>query len=633
MAAQPQAALPNRRCSSASVEVRDLFLRALTLAGVAGFAITEALGAFGAIRRIPLLICWTAVAAGAVFGLRSMRGRIAWKLPKAAVDPVVAISALGTAAILVLTAITAALSPPNSWDALAYHMPRVVYWAEQGSVRFFPTSYLNQIMLQPLAEYFMLHSYVLSGGDRFVNFVQWFGSLGSIAGVSSLAGLLGTGRRGQAIAALFCATLPSGILASSSAKNDYFLAMWLVAAVYFAARFVRFSNTSDALACGAALGLALLTKATAYLFAPWLLVAVVAARARTLTPRLLAGFASALLLALLINTPQYARNFQLSGSILGFDSPHGDGVFRWRNETFGWRQTASNMLRNASDQLGGRSEQWNRQVYDWALRAHQRLGIELNDPATTWRFASFAPPQNTNHEANANSKWHILILWLASAIAAWRAWRTRNIAPLLYAAALFCGFVAFCAYLKWQPYEARLFLPLLVASSPLAGAALDREPSGASLYGRLLVQLAVCVFLLSTARRPALENWLRPLEGPASVFRVPRNDRYFTDLAQLHDTAAYQKSVLLLSTSQCRSMGIDNTDLALEYPLMALLREQHPGTTFVHAGVQNGSARFRPPVPGTPCAIVCLDCAGDKQRQALYSSRGAARVDTFVIFR
>lgn len=613
--------------------IRDLFLRAMTLAGVAGFAITELLGAFGVIRRVPLLVCWMAVAAGAVFVLRSMRGRVVWRIPRTAFDPVVAISVLGTAAILMLTAITAALSPPNSWDALAYHMPRVVYWAEQGSVRFFPTAYLNQIMLQPLAEYFMLHGYVLSGGDRLVNFVQWFGSLGSIVGVSSLAGLLGAGHRGQAIAALFCATLPSGILASSSAKNDYFLAMWLVAAVYFAARFARSSKTSDALACGAALGLALLTKATAYLFAPWLLLAVVAGRARTITPRVLAGCASALVLALLINTPQYARNFQLSGSILGFDSAYGAGFYRWRNEIFGWRQTSSNILRNVSDQLGGRSEKWNRQVYDWTLRAHQRLGIGVNDPATTWRFAAFAPPQNTNHEANANSKWHILILWFAAGVAAWHAWRVRNIEPLLYAAALLCGFVAFCAYLKWQPYEARLFLPLLVAGAPLAGVALDHNLRESSFGWLLLVQMALCIFLLSTARRPALENWLRPLEGPASVFRVPRDERYFTDIAQLRNAAAYRRSAQLLTMWNCREIAIDSTDLALEYPLMALLREQQAGTTFVHAGVQNASRRFQPPVPDAPCAIVCLDCAGDQQRQALYRSRGATLVDKFVVFR
>jgi hypothetical protein len=584
---------------------RGLFLRAIVLIGVAAFAITELLSAFAAIHRLPLLVCWIlAAGAGAVLYARSRSAPFRLRIPEAARDPVVALCTLGTAAILALTAITAAWSPPNSADAMAYHMPRVVYWAEQASVRFFPTPYLNQIMLQPLAEYFMLHGYVISGGDHFVNFVQWFGSVGSIIGVSLIAGLFGAAPRGQAIAALFCATLPSGVLASSGAKNDYLLAMWLVAAIYFAAR-------GDAPFLGMALGLALLTKATAYLFAPWLLAAVLLAvillpRAIALWPRWLKGLAIALGIAMLLNAPQYGRNLQLSGSILGFDSAQGDGFFRWRNETFGWKQTASNILRNTSEQLGGRSEQWNQEVFDWTVRAHQWLGIDVNDPATTWRWIRFARPRNANHEADANSRWHLLILGIAAGVVAWRAFRTRDLAPVLYTLALLCGFVAFCAYLKWQPFEARLFLPLLVAGSPIAGAALDGALQAANSQARLLIQFALCIFLLSTARRPALENWVRPLQGPRSVLHMPRDDQYFSDMAEWDNAATYRRTVQLLTMQACPVVGIDATNFSLEYPLLALVRESRPGTLFVHVGVHNASLKFRPSVAATPCAIVHL---------------------------
>ncbi len=542
-------------------------------------------------------------------GVRLNRHRLRWVWPR---DWVVWGCLAALALVFGLTFLAAAFSPPNSADAMAYHMPRVVYWAEQGSVRFFPTSYFNQIMLQPFAEYAMLHTYLLSGGDRFVNLVQWFASVASALAVSSVAGMFGSRARGQALAALFCATVPSGILASSGAKNDYWLAMWLAVMVYFALSFRCSGRMRDALYLGAALGFALFTKGTAYLFAPWVLLLLVPWR----------GWLPAVALAGLINAPQYARNLDLSGSPMGFDSAQGDGVFRWRNERFGWRETASNAIRNVSDQLGSRSSAWNGGVYRAALDLHRAIGTDPNDPATTWRWASFGPPVNANHEANAGNRWQLLALVGVVGLAAWRRDRLR----LLFAAALLLGFVTFCGYLKWQPFFSRLLLPLFVMASPLVGIV--------GAWGRRgIAQAALCVALLVNARPALLENWVRPLKGPRSVFRVARDAQYFSDLGQWHDEDSFRGAVDVVAASKCETVGIDIARLQIEYPLQALLRERNPRIRFVHSGVSNSSSKYAQPVQARPCAVVCLDCAGDAERLKLYEAWGGAQtVGRFVVF-
>lgn len=546
------------------------------LLGLAVVAGTEGLGAAGLLRPVPVASYWIATLVLAGWCWRPRLRMPRWMWWEWALFA-------GVAAVLGIIGFTALRAAPNSADAMAYHLPRVVYWKQMGSVRFFPTSYLNQITLGPLAEYFMLHTWLLSGGDRLVNLVQWFGCAGSVTVAWLLAGELGASRMGQWLAAVFVATLPNGVLQASGAKNDYLLTLWLLCAVFFAAR-------RDWWFLGIAVGLALLTKATAYLFLPVALLPLL-----SLMPWRAIG--SVALIGFTINAPQYWRNFDLSGSVIGFDSAHGDGKYRWQNQRFGVRETVSNVVRHASEQLGGRSDAWNQRVYQAVERIHGALAMDLNDPATTWPEARFTAPRNANHEANAHNRWHLLLGIVSFAIALVR--REWKMAIVL--GCLFGGFVLFAAYLKWQPFMQRLLLPLFALAGPAVGVVLGR-------WRALFIGMALCLFLLNGTRPYLFENWTRRLRGPGNVLVTSRLDQYFNDTVQFGVLQPYLAVIEEAKRHSCRSFAIDMSRFELEYPFQAHLLATDASSEFAHANVTNASRRFGAPSNRQPCAVVCLAC-------------------------
>lgn len=418
-----------------------------------------------------------------------------------------------------------------------------------------------------------------------------------------LPALFGLSSRAQAFAALFCATLPNAILQASGAKNDCLLALWLACAVYFL-------SSHNAIFLGLSMGLALATKSTAYLFLPPILMAVALPHWKSFRWR---SAAAAAIGAVLINAPQYIRNFRFSGSFLGPDSAQADGLFRWRNEHPGWKPVVSNLLRNASEQLGARSPRWNQSVYDAVIRAHRALGIDPQDPGTTWRWTRYVPPRNSNHEADAPNRWHLLLLCTAITMACVR----RNKTWLLCAGGLIVAFIAFCFYLKWQPFLARLEMPLFVLGAPLAAFVFDAIPS-------TILQAALCLFLLNNARPALFENWTRPLKGPRSVLAMSRDRNYFSDLGQWNNRDSYLQAVDLTARSGCLNVGIDIGENQIEYPYQVLLREKNPGVRFAHVGVK-GAPRV--------CLVLCLDCAGNERKMAEYGSIGVpVRIGRFLLF-
>lgn len=178
----------------------------------------------------------------------------------------------GTACIVIITGLIAIIAPPNTWDSMTYHMPRVMHWIQNKTVAHYPTAIQRQLYYAPWAEFAIAHLQILSDGDRFANMVQWFSMVGSLVAVSLIARELGADKKGQLFAALFVVSIPMGILQSSSTQNDYVVSFWLVCFVYYGLIILKTPNYWLASAIGASLGLAIMTKPIAYLYAtPFLL--------------------------------------------------------------------------------------------------------------------------------------------------------------------------------------------------------------------------------------------------------------------------------------------------------------------------------------------------------------------------
>jgi 4-amino-4-deoxy-L-arabinose transferase-like glycosyltransferase len=165
-----------------------------------------------------------------------------------------------------------------------------------------------------------MHLQILSGGDRFANFVQWFSMVGSIIGVSLIAKELGASARGQVFSAVFCATIPMGILQGSSTQNDYVVGFWLVCLAYYVLLAVKVKNNQTSLLfIGASLGLAILTKSSAYFYACPFMVWFGLVKLKRLRWKVWKSFFVLSIICFLVNVNHYLRNFYLFGSII--DTP------------------------------------------------------------------------------------------------------------------------------------------------------------------------------------------------------------------------------------------------------------------------------------------------------------------------
>ena len=470
---------------------------------------------------------------------------------------------------------------------MTYHLSRVMHWQQNQSLNFYPTAIQRQLAFGPWAEMAILQFQVLTNGDRLANVVQYFSLLGCAIGASYVAERLGSDRRGQALASLSVLTLPMAIVQSTSTQNDLVAAFWCIVSV---AIVVDDNSRHDWLAnsawLGAAIGLAGLTKVTSFIFLAPLATWYGLRLLRLQQARSFRGMAITAAAAVLVLLPHSLRNANLYGNPLGIAS--GSELSGYTNEALGVRPLASNLLRTLGLQLASPWEASNATLERLIRAAHALIRIDTDDPATTWRGSSFEIVFSM-YEDNAANPAHVLFI-LTAIIFLMRA-RAGPLTALWLCS--FTSFVLFSLVVKWQPWNSRLILPLLIWGSTLAAVQLSRGLPGDRIFFPGLLLAAISLPYV-------LANPTRPLIGPRSVLVTERIQQYFANVPDEIET--YVQAAGMIHGIGCRQVGLVGVPETREYLLWVTNRAVDADIRIEHVLVKNLSRRLA--VDFLPCAVV-----------------------------
>lgn len=586
------------------------FLFSSVLNGAVVSVSSEVFSGLQLLARGPVIFLWT-LSCGVAIALGLRRG--AWA---AAVDhlrslarslrdekPIEMFAAIVFVASAALLLVIAAVSPPNTVDAMLYHEPRVMHWIQDRSLMPYATAYAHQIYNPIWSEVVGLHLRLLAGVESSANLLQWACWLGSIALAAGLAHQLGASTRGARLSAAYFASLPLAILEATGAKNDLAAGFWLLALASFTLlAWSRRLRGVEWLATGLAAGLGVLTKGTFLPFAvPFLAVLLVAGlRRNPAAGRIQAGFG--VLAGLALNAPHWGRNLLVYGSPVGPAASVGENI----GLTLDPIAVALQLIANVAQNLVVPWAAFRQAVEATVSGLYQFFG---RDPAV------FQLAELWNHEDQAGNPLHILLGLLALAILL----RLRRPSPNRLALLTLVSLIVFSATVKFHPTGVRYQVPffgLCAVAVGLAASEVDR-PS-LKRWGVLVLLLAGLPWIVLNRTRP-LVSW-RPRTSVDSVFVASRWDLMFANWRERRDPTRASVEAVLAST--CREVGLRIDSHDWEYPFWSGLGAPESG---IHLAVLNPVVELRlfQDADFRPCAILCTICGG---RERLH---GLARVESW----
>ena len=372
--------------------------------------------------------------------------------------------------ILLLIFVAALVYPSNNWDSMTYHMARITSWVSHQSLAHYPTDITRQLYQPPFAELVIMNFGILSRSDNFSNTVQFIFLLFTIITIISIVELLGLNRTYKIIAIVLAVTIPEVILQGSSTQNDIVVAFFILTSLLFTIKSIKEPCLKNYVVIGLCTGLGLLTKGTAYIYLPPILllfgIIVLKQLIKNRNYHYLWYALVAMVITIGLNAGHFSRNYKLTYNILGTDQAESK---LYANQKMSPTLLFSSVIKNAGLHTGVMFIKPAATFSDKVIyKLHDAMGIDINYTTVNYRDLKYSAGTLITDENGASNPFHFLLIAAVMFLVVYNFLKgRRDIKVILLFLIILLQGLFFCYYLRWQPWHSRLQIPLFLIAIPI----------------------------------------------------------------------------------------------------------------------------------------------------------------------
>ena len=349
--------------------------------------------------------------------------------------------------------------PPNNWDSLAYHLPRVEHWIQNKNIYPYPTNIVRQIVSPPLSEYIIANIQILANTDALSNLVQFASFIFILFTGTLIFSILKIGMKGQLFLLLALLSLPMMLFQATTTQTDLLASFFFLSFILFALLIIQSESNfkTNFIFLAASLTLGILTKYHIAIFAAPIVLYLlfVLLKKKNKANIFFAALISCLTIAIIL-VPLFARNIYFFGSITGKDLFDDNATIV--NSSISIQNMLSNNLKHIVDFISIPINDFNELLFSVNHALHSIVGISENAVGNNWAGEPFRVNNHLN-EDTAGSIIHALFI-IASIFILFKI--KHNTKIILLFSYCFFAFSLYGLLFRYTPFDIRLLLPVLI---------------------------------------------------------------------------------------------------------------------------------------------------------------------------